>query len=78
MKQTLAYRMRPQHLSDILGQEHLAKENSILNQFIKNRHPMSMILYGPPGCGKTTIATCLANDLDIPYRIFNASTGNKK
>lgn len=78
MKQTLAYRMRPQHLSDILGQEHLVQENSILNQFIKTRHPMSMILYGPPGCGKTTIATCLANDLDIPYRIFNASTGNKK
>lgn len=78
MKQTLAYRMRPQHLKDILGQKHLVGENKILNQFVKTKHPMSMILYGPPGCGKTTIATCLANDLEIPYRIFNASTGNKK
>lgn len=78
MKQTLAYRMRPQHLSDILGQEHLVGENKILQRFVKNKHPMSMILYGPPGCGKTTIATCLANDLEIPFRIFNASTGNKK
>lgn len=78
MKQTLAYRMRPKHLADILGQKHLLGENCILPKFVETRHPMSMILYGPPGCGKTTIATCLANDLDIPYRIFNASTGNKK
>lgn len=70
--------MRPQHLSDILGQKHLVGEDKILNQFVKTKHPMSMILYGPPGCGKTTIATCLANDLEIPFRIFNASTGNKK
>lgn len=78
MKQTLAYRMRPQHLDDILGQKHLIGDNKILKRFVQTHHPMSMILYGPPGCGKTTIATCLANDLELPYRIFNASTGNKK
>jgi len=78
MKQTLAYRMRPQHLSEILGQKHLVGENKVISHFVKSGHPMSMILYGPPGCGKTTIATCLANDLQIPFRIFNASTGNKK
>lgn len=78
MQQTLAYRMRPQHLSDILGQSHLIGEDKILQRFVQTKHPMSMILYGPPGCGKTTIASCLANDLEMPYRVFNASTGNKK
>lgn len=78
MRQTLAYKMRPQHLSDILGQQHLIGEHKIFNKFVKTKRPMSMILYGHPGCGKTTLAMCLANDLEIPYRMFNASTGNKK
>lgn len=78
MNTTLAYRMRPRSLNDILGQQHLIGEGKLLRQFVKKKHPMSIILYGPPGCGKTTIASALANDLNIPYRIFNASTGNKK
>ena len=78
MQQTLAYRMRPQHLADVLGQQHLVGPGQILSRLVKNKHPLSMILYGPPGCGKTTIASCLANDLGIPFRLFNASTGNKK
>ena len=75
---TLAYNMRPVSLDDILGQKHLVGEHGILKQFVKKSHPMSIILYGPPGCGKTTMAKALAHDLGIPYRIFNASTGNKK
>ncbi len=78
MAHTLAYKMRPQSLNDILGQKHIVGEKAIFTQFVKKRHPMSTILYGPPGCGKTTLASALANDLNIPYRIFNASTGNKK
>ncbi len=78
MNKTLASKMRPNTLDDILGQEHLVGENKILRQFVKKNHPMSIILYGPPGCGKTTLASAIANDLQIPYRIFNASTGNKK
>lgn len=78
MATTLAYRMRPTSLKDVLGQRHIIGENALFSQFVKKKHPMSTILYGPPGCGKTTIASALANDLDIPYRLFNASTGNKK
>ncbi len=78
MSTTLAYRMRPSSLKDIIGQQHIIGEKAIFTQFVKKKHPMSCILYGPPGCGKTTLASALANDLNIPYRIFNASTGNKK
>lgn len=78
MATTLAHRMRPSSLKDIIGQSHIVGENALFTQFVKKKHPMSTILYGPPGCGKTTLASALAKDLDIPYRVFNASTGNKK
>ena len=78
MHTTLAHNMRPVSLDDVIGQKHLVGEGAILRQMIKKKHPMSMVLYGPPGCGKTTIAKAFAHDLDIPYRLFNASTGNKK
>lgn len=78
MSSTLANKMRPQKLNDIIGQQHLVGPNAILTKFVEKRHPFSIILYGSPGCGKTTIAMALANDLNMPYRIFNASTGNKK
>ncbi len=75
---TLAYKMRPTSLNDIIGQSHVVGENGIFTRFVEKKHPLSVILYGPPGCGKTTLAMALAHDLNIPYRIFNASTGNKK
>lgn len=78
MNTTLAHRMRPKSLDDILGQKHLVGQHAILKKFVDTKHPLSIILYGPPGCGKTTMAMALANDLDIPFRIFNASSGNKK
>lgn len=78
MSTTLANRMRPKKLNDIIGQKHLVGSNAILTKFVEKNHPFSIILYGTPGCGKTTIAMALANDLDMPYQFFNASTGNKK
>ncbi|MFR2767661.1 MAG: AAA family ATPase [Thomasclavelia sp.] len=77
MISTLASRMRPKNLCDVIGQQHLVGENSILTKIVEKRHPFSN-LYGNPGCGKTTIANALANDLNIPCRFFNASTRNKK
>lgn len=78
MDKTLAVSMRPKSLKDIIGQEHIIGENGILNKFVEHQHPFSIILFGPPGCGKTTLACALANDLKKPHRMFNASTGNKK
>lgn len=78
MNGTLAYNMRPKSLNDILGQKHIIGDKGLFTKFIEKKHPMSVILYGPPGCGKTTLAMALAHDLDMPFRTFNASTGNKK
>ena len=75
---TLAHNMRPESLDEVLGQKHLVAKGAILRQFVAKKHPMSVIFYGPPGCGKTTMAKALAHDLKIPCRLFNASTGNKK
>ena len=78
MISTLASRMRPKNLCDVIGQQHLVGENSILTKIVEKRHPFSIILYGNPGCGKTTIANALANDLNIPCRFFNAQLAIKK
>ena len=56
MSTTLANKMRPKKLSDIIGQQHLVGPKSILTKFVEKKHPFSIILYGSPGCGKTTIA----------------------
>ncbi len=78
MKQPLAFRMRPQHLDDIIGQQHLIGEGKVLRKCLEAKRLFSMIFYGPPGTGKTTLAMVLANELGMPYRLFNAVTGNKK
>jgi len=78
MKQPLAFRMRPQHLDDIIGQQHLIGEGKVLRRCVLEKRLFSMIFYGPPGTGKTTLAMVLANELELPFRMFNAVTGNKK
>ena len=78
MKEPLAFRMRPQKLDDIIGQKHLVDANGVLRKCVDNNTLFSMILFGPPGTGKTTTAMVLANELNLPYRLFNAVTSNKK
>ena len=78
MKEPLAFRLRPKTLDDIVGQKHLVSENGIIRKLINENHLFSLIFFGPPGIGKTTLATVIANELNKPYRLFNAVTGNKK
>ena len=70
--------MRPQKLSEVVGQKHLIGENKILSNLVNNKHLFSMILYGKPGIGKTTIACCIVNELGLRYRMLNATVNNKK
>lgn len=78
MQEPLAFRLRPQTLEEVIGQKHLIGEKQVLRRCLEAKRLFSMIFYGPPGTGKTTLATVLANELQLPYRIFNAVTGNKK
>ena len=78
MREPLAILMRPTKLNDIIGQEHLVGKDGPIRNFIKNKRIFSMILYGNPGIGKTSIATVIANESDMKYRFFNAVTNDKK
>ena len=74
----LAITLRPKKLSDIVGQHHLIGEDKILTNLVKNKHIFSMILYGKPGIGKTSIANAIVNELDSKYIFLNAVINNKK
>ena len=78
MREPLAFRMRPQSLGEVIGQQHLLAEGKVIRRCIEEKSVCSMIFYGPPGTGKTTLAGVIANELHIPYRLFNAVSGNKK
>lgn len=68
----LAERLRPKLLSDVIGQEHLIGEGKILTQYIKNKKIPSLIFWGPPGVGKTTLANALANELSYYFHSLSA------
>ena len=74
----LAERMRPQTLDDLVGQEHLAGKGSILRTAIENGKIPSMILWGAPGTGKTTIANIIAHSLDVPFFTLSAISSGVK
>ena len=73
----LANDIRPIKLNDIYGQNHLIGEGKILTNLVKNKKLFSMIFYGNPGCGKTSIANALVNELNMPYRMLNAVINKK-
>lgn len=74
----LADKLRPTSLDDIIGQQHLVGKNKILRNLVENNHLVSIILYGKPGIGKTSIATAIVNTLNKPYRFLNATINNKQ
>ena len=78
MDKPLAIKLRPKSLTEIVGQTHLIGKNKVLSNLVKNKKLFSMILYGPPGIGKTSIANALVNDLDIRYRMLNAVSNNRE
>ena len=70
--------MRPKNISEIIGQEHILSEDSLLTRMINNDCLSSIILYGPPGTGKTTIANVIANTTNADFQQVNAVSGGKK
>ena len=74
----LAERMRPTRLEDLIGQEHLSSPKSFLHKAIKSGNVPSLILWGPPGVGKTTIANIIANEIKAPFYTLSAISSGVK
>lgn len=74
----LAHRMRPSLIEDVYGQNHLVGEGKPIRKMVENKQVSSMILFGPPGIGKTTIAQAVAGSAGLPFRSLNAVSCSKK
>jgi len=76
--QPLAERLRPKTLDEYIGQEHLVGEGAVLRKMIESGNMASIILWGPPGVGKTTLARIIANTLDRPFYSLSAVNSGVK
>ena len=74
----LAETIRPKSIDTIVGQGHLLSSDSLITKMIENKKIYSLIFYGPPGIGKTTMALAMCNDLQVPYAIFECSIDSKQ
>jgi putative ATPase len=74
----LAERMRPTTLDEVIGQTHLLGDAEILRQIVKNKEPVSLILWGPPGSGKTTLARIITKEVEAEFIEISAVTSGKK
>lgn len=78
MMKPLAFKMRPQNLDEVVGQQHLVGPGKIIRRMVDAKLLSSMILYGPPGTGKTSIASAIAGSTKYAFRKLNAATDSKK
>ncbi len=74
----LAERMRPTTLDEVIGQTHLLGDGEILRQIVRHKEPVSLILWGPPGSGKTTLARIIASEVNAEFIELSAVTSGKK
>lgn len=74
----LAERMRPQKLSDVVGQEDIVGDGKILTEIVKKQEPVNIIFWGPPGTGKTTMARIIAREFNADFIEISAVTSGKK
>lgn len=74
----LAFRMRPRNLNEVVGQQHIIGKDTALYKMIENGHVPSMLLYGEPGIGKTSIANAIAGSSKLPFFSLNATHAGKK
>lgn len=77
MHQPLAERMRPETITDVVGQKHLLEQGQIIRQIIDRKQPTSLILWGPPGSGKTTLARIIARETGAEFVELSAVTAKK-
>ena len=77
-RKPLAEQMRPQTLDDVVGQQHLLGNGGLLRQIVAHKEPVSLILWGPPGTGKTTLARIIASEVEAEFIELSAVTSGKK